>query len=102
MKVRDTFLSWILLAAVAAAVTTTFSAPAFAQDGRGQGRGQGGRGQGAGPAANLPQSPTAVALPKISEPITGPGPIYQSVQSLAPGKDLANFKYEAKEYFISG
>ena len=27
---------------------------------------------------------------------------YESVQSLAPGKGLANFKYEAKEYFISG
>src|SRR5690242_15159802 len=69
--------------------------------GQGQGRGQG-RGQGGPPAAPLPQTPTAVSLPKISGPITGPGPIYESVQSLAPGKDLNTFKYEAKEYFISG
>src|ERR1700694_6264556 len=27
---------------------------------------------------------------------------YESVQSLAPRKGLANFKYEAKEYFVSG
>jgi hypothetical protein len=100
MKLKNSFLNWTLLVALA-------SAPAWAQDGRGaapgqgQGRGQG-RGQGAGPAATLPQSPTAVSLPKISGPITGPGPIYESVQSLAPGKDLATFKYEAKEYFITG
>jgi hypothetical protein len=28
--------------------------------------------------------------------------MYESVQSLAPGKDLAHFKYEAREYFVSG
>jgi Alpha/beta hydrolase domain len=61
-----------------------------------------GRGQGAAPAANLPQTPTAVSLPSISAPITGPGPMYESTPSLAPGKNMANFKYEATEYFISG
>src|SRR5262249_4576608 len=99
----NSLLNWTLLVALAAA-------PAMAQDGRGAAPGQGqgrqgggqGRGPGAGPAATLPQSPTAVSLPKISGPITGPGPEYQSVQSLAPGKDLAFFKYEAKEYFITG
>ena len=45
---------------------------------------------------------TAVALPTVTGPISGPGMPYESVQSLAPGKGLANFKYEAKEYFISG
>src|SRR5215471_9715518 len=70
---------------------------------QGQGRGQGGgRGPGGAPAANLPQTPTAVSLPSVSAEITGPGPIYDSTPSLAPGKGLANFKYEAKEYFISG
>ena len=66
-----------------------------------QGRGQGGRGQ-APPPVPLPEIPTAVALPAVSEPVTGPGAMYDSTQSLAPGKGLANFKYEAKEYFISG
>src|SRR6476469_9248017 len=70
---------------------------------QGQGRGQGGgRGPGGAPAPNLPQTPTAVSVPSVSAPITGPGPMYDSTPSLAPGKGLANFKYEAKEYFISG
>src|SRR5262245_35229387 len=68
---------------------------------QGQGRGQGGRGGGA-QQQNLPENPTAVSLPSISAEVTGPGPMYESTQSLAPGKGLANFKYEAKEYFISG
>ena len=54
------------------------------------------------PAAVPPQNLTAVLLPTVTGPITGPGMPYESVQSLAPGKGLANFKYEAKEYFISG
>src|SRR5215831_15121640 len=65
-----------------------------AQDGRGQGR----RGQ----PANLPPTPTAVKLPELSPQITGPGPMYDSTPSLAPGKGMAQFKYEAREYFISG
>src|SRR5262245_2682868 len=69
---------------------------------QGQGRGQAGRGQAPAPAVNLPQNPTAVALPMVSAQVTGPGPMYESTQSLAPGKGLAAFKYEAKEYFISG
>jgi hypothetical protein len=82
------------------------TAPAQGQaPGQGQGRGQGGPGGGGGgrgPAAVPPQNPTAVVLPAVTGPITGPGMPYESVQSLAPGKGLANFKYEAKEYFISG
>jgi len=38
----------------------------------------------------------------VAGPISSPGPMYDSTQSLAPGKGLATFKYEAKEYFISG
>ena len=60
---------------------------------QGQGGGQapgGGRGGGrAGgppaPQANLPASPTAVALPTISAEVTGPGPFFNSSSSLAPG-----------------
>ncbi len=69
---------------------------AFAGTAGGQGRGQ------AVPPANLPDQPTAVALPEVSGPVTGPGTMYESVQSLAPGKGLSHFNYEAKEYFVSG
>jgi hypothetical protein len=106
MKNRNGLIVGTLLAALVAVCATTplairGQAPGAPGQGQGQGRGQGGRG-GAGPAANLPQTPTAVTLPTLSAQITGPGAPYESVQSLAPGKGLANFKYEAKEYFISG
>ncbi len=65
----------------------------------------GGRGRAGGPPpapSNLPDVPTAVAVPTLSAEITGPGPIFDSVPSLAPGKGLDAFKYEAREYFVSG
>ena len=65
----------------------------------------GGRGRAGGPPpvpSNLPETPTAVALPSISAEVTGPGPIFDSTPSLAPGKGLDAFKYEAHEYFVSG
>jgi hypothetical protein len=46
--------------------------------------------------------PTAVALPKLSAEITGPGPMFDSSPSLAPGKGLAAFNYQAHEYLVSG
>ena len=61
--------------------------------------GQGGRGA---VPVNLPSAPTAVSLPTMSEEMTGPGPMFDSTPSLPPGKGLAAFRYEAKEYFISG
>jgi hypothetical protein len=76
--------------------------------GRGQGRGQGqgpgggapaGRGQAA--PSNLPTSPTAVALPTMTE-MTGAGPTFDSAPSLPQGRGLDYYKYTAKEYFISG
>ena len=96
--------------AVAGAVIGVLSAAAVAQGpgapqgaGRGQGGGRGeGVGRGAAPLVNLPQSPTAVALPTVSDLITGPGPAYESVQSLAPGHGMDTYKYEAREYLISG
>src|SRR5580765_5573166 len=60
-----------------------------------------GRGQAVSPA-NLPENPAPVVLPEVSGPVTGPGTMYESVQSLAPGKGLSDFNYEAKEYFVSG
>ena len=64
----------------------------------------GGQGGGRGPAVqvNLPASPTAVSMPTLSAEITGPGPIFDSTPSLPPGKGLAAYKYELKEYFVSG
>jgi hypothetical protein len=46
--------------------------------------------------------PTAVALPTLSAEVTGPGPMFDSSPSLAPGKGLAAFGYETHEYFVSG
>jgi hypothetical protein len=73
------------------------------------GQGQGGRGGGRGQIVqaqpvldNLPDGPTAVTLPTMSAEVTGPGPIFDSAPSMPPGKGLAHFGYEAKEYFISG
>ena len=51
---------------------------------------------------NLPTAPTAVSLPTLSAEITGPGPMFDSTPSLPAGKGLAAFKYELKEYFVSG
>lgn len=65
----------------------------------------GGRGRAGGAQAapsNLPEAPTAVPLPTVSAEITGPGPIFDSASSLAPGKGLAAFGYDAREYFVSG
>ncbi len=98
MKRRNSLIAGLFLTALAVA---SLAAPALPA-GQGQGRGGAERGPFVIPAANLPQTPTAVSLPSVSEEITGPGPMYDSTPSLAPGKGLASFKYEAREYFISG
>jgi hypothetical protein len=59
-------------------------------------------GQSGGVPSNLPPAPTAVALPSLSPEVTGPGPMFDSTPSLAPGKGLAAFNYETHEYLISG
>ena len=64
--------------------------------------GQGRRGGGPGPEINLPPTPVAAPLPTISAEITGPGPIFESLMELKPGDDMAHFKYDAHEYFVSG
>jgi hypothetical protein len=43
-----------------------------------------------------------VTLPTLSAEVTGPGPMFDSSPSLAPGKGLAVFNYETHEYFVSG
>ncbi|HXR44586.1 MAG TPA: alpha/beta hydrolase domain-containing protein [Pseudolysinimonas sp.] len=70
----------------------------------GQGPGGPGGPGGRGPVVpvNLPSVPTAVTMPTVSEEITGPGPMFDSTPSLPPGQGLSAFRYEAKEYFVSG
>jgi hypothetical protein len=85
---------------------TASQAPSGGRAG-GQGRGQapggpGGPGGGRGAVQqNLPTSPTAVTLPTMTE-VTGPGAMYDSAPSQPAGKGLDFYKYQAKEYFISG
>jgi len=50
----------------------------------------------------VPRVPTAVALPTLSAPVTGPGPMFDSAPSHAPGLDDEHFRYETTEYFASG
>jgi alpha/beta hydrolase family protein len=50
----------------------------------------------------IPRVPTAVPLPSLSAPVTGPGPAFDSAPSLAHGLDLKHFRYETTEYFVSG
>jgi hypothetical protein len=88
--------------AVVAVVTMTLGLSTLSGQGPGQIPG-GGRGRAGGPpAAPLPETPTAVPLPTLSAEVTGPGPIFDSAPSLAPGKGLAAFAYDAHEYLISG
>ena len=71
--------------------------------GRGRGQGGGGRGGGFGQVpVNLPTAPTPVALPALSAEVTGPGPMFDSAPSTAPGKGAKDFAYEVKEYWVSG
>jgi hypothetical protein len=63
-------------------------------------------GQRGGPPAvadpALPDKPTPVSVAAISPEITAPGTMFDSTPSLPPGKGLAHYKYEAREYFVSG
>jgi hypothetical protein len=75
------------------------------QGGRGQGGAgrQGGQGRGGAPqAANLPANPVAVTLPSITPEVSGPGAMFESLMALKPGDDMAHFKYDAQEFFVSG
>jgi hypothetical protein len=51
---------------------------------------------------NLPTTLTAVVLPRIERQVTGPGPMFDSAPSQAPGLDPAHFRYSTNEYFVSG
>src|SRR5215212_1745670 len=94
------------IAVILSAVLVILSASALRLSGQ-AGQRPGGAGGPGGPGgrgavqANLPIEPTAVSLPTMSEEVTGPGPMFDSTPSL-PGKGLATYRYEVKEYFVSG
>jgi hypothetical protein len=97
-----------LAALVVAATMATLSGQTAipTQGGRGgqgqAGQGQGRRGGGPPEASNLPANPVATPLPTVSAEVTGPGRMFESLMELKAGDDMAHFKYEAKEYFVSG
>jgi Alpha/beta hydrolase domain len=59
----------------------------------------GGRGQ---PGGGTPVTPEPVSLPDSWKPVTGPGPMYNSAPSHAPGYTPEDFGYLTLEYFVSG
>lgn len=61
--------------------------------------GPGGRGQSAG---GTPVTPEPVSLPDTWKPVTGPGPMFDSSPSHAPGYTPEDFGYLTLEYFVSG
>jgi hypothetical protein len=64
--------------------------------------GRGGRAAGPAPADNLPIAPVIAPLATISPEVTGPGAMFSSLMDLPAGDDLARFRYETHEYFVSG
>jgi hypothetical protein len=96
----------ILIGLIVATGFTTLSAQTAipTREGRGGQGGQVGQGRrGGGPAeTNLPAAPVVAPLPTISAEITGPGQMFESLMELKPGDDMAHFKYDAHEYFVSG
>ena len=93
MKVRS--VAAFVVTAALGAVTVSAQIGGVPAGGRG-------RAGGAPATASLPTTPTAVVLPTLSPEITGPGPMFDSTPSLAPGKGLPAFGYETHEYLISG
>ena len=91
----------LVLTAMSLALTALLAAqsPVPLQGGRQGAPGQ--RGGGASPPI-LPPGPTAVELPTITRPTSAPGPMFESLMALPAGDDMARFRYEATEYFVSG
>ena len=83
-------------AALVSVATLTFTTCALAQPPSGAAR----------PAEpdieGIPKAPTAVALPTLSAPVTGPGPMFDSAPSQMKGLDPSHFRYRTTEYFVSG
>ena len=81
---------------LSAAAMTVVAGVALAQF-----RGPGGQ-FGGGFGGGTPVTPEAVPLPDSWVQVTGPGPMYVSDQSHAPGYTPKDFGYRAVEYFVSG
>jgi hypothetical protein len=47
-------------------------------------------------------SPADTSVPVVEGPITGPGPMFASLNSGPPGTNLSDFDYVTEEYFVSG
>ncbi|OFV91728.1 MAG: hypothetical protein A3G76_14500 [Acidobacteria bacterium RIFCSPLOWO2_12_FULL_65_11] len=85
---------------LASVMTLAAQAPVPLRGQRGQepGRGQ----QGQAPAPVLPSSPVTAPVATISPEVRGPGAMFPALMSLPERDDLAHYKYEAREYFVSG
>src|SRR5687767_4153969 len=98
----------VLAALVAAAITVSAQSAIPTQGGRGRQGGagdgrQGGQGRGgAGQPSTIPAEPVVAPMPTVTAAVTGPGAMFESLMELKAGDDMAHFKYEAKEYFVSG
>jgi hypothetical protein len=84
----------LALAAVLTFAGFTLSAAVWSQPPGGPG----------GPSGARPDSrpQVAVELPALSAEITGPGPIFDSIPSQAPGLAPEDFDFQMREYFVSG
>jgi hypothetical protein len=104
-KLLARVLASIVVIAPVGFLTTTFligqGAPGAGGQEAGRGRGQV-RGGGPQVPVNLPASPAPVALPALSAEVTGPGPMFDSAPSTAPGKGVREFAYDVREYWLSG
>lgn len=104
MKVKNRLPLKIAVAALVVAtgiVTLLGQSPTPVGGQRGAQQGQRG-GQGQQQPSNLPANPVVTPLPAISAEVTGPGRMLPALMTLRSGDDMAHFKYEAKEYFVSG
>jgi len=79
-------------------VTLALAAGTVAAQFGGRGGGQFGGGRGGG----TPVTPEAVDLPGDFKLVTGPGPMFDSAPSHAPGYAPDDFGYRTLEYFVSG
>jgi len=52
--------------------------------------------------AMLPPSPAATPLASASPEVSGPGAVFPSLMPLPHGDDLAHFRYDTREYFLTG
>ena len=87
------------VAATACLMTVAAQAPLPVAGQRGQGPAPGRQGQA---PANLPQAPMVSPIAAASDTSTAPGQMFPALMSLPAGDDMMHFKYEAKEYVVSG